>query len=83
MLPKYCKSIEKFIIRLYSFFSSWRQVEEDDNSEFHYLEQEIHTNSSVKLTSIGSAKIDKDRRIDEDRRWTGENRDFRYPKLLK
>ena len=46
-LPKYCKSIEKFIIRLYLFFSSWRQVEEDDNSEFHYLEQEIHTNGTT------------------------------------
>ena len=51
-LPKYCKSIEKFIIRLYLFFSSWRQVEEDDDSEFHYLEQEIHTNSSVASYTI-------------------------------
>ena len=38
--PKYCKSTEEFI-RLYLFFSSWCQVEEDDDSEFHYLEQEI------------------------------------------
>ena len=29
---------------IFIFFSSWRQVEEDDDSEFHYLEQEIHTN---------------------------------------
>ena len=28
------------MMKLY-FFSSWRQVEEDDDSEFHYLEQEI------------------------------------------
>ena len=33
-------------------FSSWRQVEEDDDSEFHYLEQEIHTNSSVASYTI-------------------------------
>ena len=32
---------------IFIFFSSWRQVEEDDNSEFHYLEQEIHTNFLV------------------------------------
>jgi len=37
-LPKYYK---KFIVELYLFFSSWRQVEEDHDSEFHYLEQEI------------------------------------------
>ena len=35
--PEYC---QKFMMKLY-FFSSWRQVEEDDDSEFHYLEQEI------------------------------------------
>ena len=40
------------MMKLYLFFSSWRQVEEDDDSEFHYLEQEIHTNSSVASYTI-------------------------------
>ena len=40
--PEYCKSTKKFI-RLYLFFSSWCQVEEDDDSEFHYLENKLRS----------------------------------------
>ena len=33
-------------------FCSWRLVEEDDDTDFNYLEQEIHTNSSTTSYTI-------------------------------
>ena len=36
-----------------SFFShSWKAVSEDEEADFNYLEQEIHTNSSTKLYTV-------------------------------
>ena len=41
------KTQSQRLVRNIFYLCSWRQVNQDDEDEFNYLEQEIHTNSST------------------------------------